>query len=86
MKLALTADEHWKISLATASGKAIIEKNYHPTIAVKVVPEVLAELYRIVKDSLSQGLDSSKKDMYTASLQKNQVQYFVAYIPTRLRR
>jgi hypothetical protein len=85
-EIGFKADEHWKLGLATAAEKAVIEKNYYPAIAVKVVPEVLVELYRIVKASLNQGLDDHEKDMDAASLQKSQVQYVIAYIPTRLRR
>ncbi|MFA6084890.1 hypothetical protein [Mucilaginibacter sp.] len=80
------ADEHWKVSLATAAEKAAIERSYYPTISTKVVPEVLPELFRIVKATLSQGLDNLEKIMDANTLAKNQLQYVIAYNPNRLRR
>src|SRR5579863_9645901 len=80
------ADERWKVSLATAEEKKAIEKSYYPTISAKVVPEILAEMFRIVKAALSQGLDNLELTMDAESLAKNQLQYVVAYNPNRLRR
>jgi hypothetical protein len=80
------ADESWKVSLATAAEKAALEKNYYPVIATRVLPEVLPGLFRIVKATLRQGLDSSESAMDTKELIKSQLYYVVAYNPNRLRR
>jgi hypothetical protein len=80
------ADEQWKVSLATAEEKTAIEKNYYPTISTKVVPEVLSEMFRIVKATLSQALDNLENSMDAGSLEKQQLQYVVAYNPNRVRR
>jgi hypothetical protein len=80
------ADEHWKVSLATAAEKAAIEKNYYPTISTKGVPEALSKMFRIVKATLSQALDNAEKSMDANSLAKNGLQYVIAYNPNRLRR
>ena len=80
------ADESWKVSLATAAEKAVIEKNYYPVIATRVIPEVLPGLYRIVKATLNQGLDHAENAMDAKSLAKSELYYVVAYNPNRLRR
>ncbi len=80
------ADESWKVSLATAAEKAVIEKNYYPVIATKVVPEALPGLYRTVKATLSQALDQTESAMDAKNLAKNELYYVVAYNPNRLRR
>ncbi len=80
------ADESWKVSLATAAEKAAIEKNYYPVIATRVAPEVLPGLFRIVKATLSQGLDHAESSMDTQRLVKSELYYVVAYNPNRLRR
>jgi hypothetical protein len=79
------ADENWQVSLATAAEKAAIEKNYYPTISTKVMPEVLSEMFRIVKATLKQVYNLEKL-LDVNSLEKSQVQYVVAYNPNRLRR
>jgi hypothetical protein len=80
------ADESWKVSLATATEKAAIEKNYYPVIATKIVPELLPELFRTIKASLSQGLDNFESSMDAKELVKSERHYVVAYNPNRLRR
>lgn len=80
------AEESWKVSLATAAQKAVIEKNYYPVIATKVLPEVLPGLFRIVKATLSQGLDNFESSMDAGTLAKSELYYVVAFNPNRLRR
>jgi hypothetical protein len=80
------ADEQWNISLATAAEKAAIEKNYYPTIATRVMPEILAEVFCMVKTTLNQRLDNFEKNMDPASVQKSHLQYVIAYNPNRQRR
>jgi len=81
-----TADESWKVSLATAAQKAVIEKTYYPVIATKVVPEVLPGLFRIVKATLKQGIDDLDSLVDAKGLVKSELYYVVAYNPNRLRR
>jgi|KBSMisStaDraftv2_1062788.scaffolds.fasta_scaffold4085744_1 hypothetical protein len=80
------ADEYWKVSQATAAEKEAIEKSYYPTISTRVVPEILLEMFRIVKAALGQNRDTPENAIDAASVTKNQLQYVVAYNPNRLRR
>ncbi|MCC8426497.1 hypothetical protein [Mucilaginibacter sp. UR6-11] len=80
------AGESWKIGLATAAEKAAIEKNYHPVISTKVSPEFLPQLYRIVKATFGQALNSAESAMNAKSLIQSALYYVVAHNPGRPRR
>ncbi|HEY8783132.1 MAG TPA: hypothetical protein VIM16_16015 [Mucilaginibacter sp.] len=80
------ADEHWQVSLATAAEKVEIENKYNPTLSAKVLPEVLSEMFHIIKATLHQGLNNLDKALDPNSLTKNQLQYVIAYNPNRVRR
>ena len=77
------ADENWDVSMVTSQQKADIEKKYFPTLATKVLPEMLAEMLGSVKFKLNQGIE---KVLETTSIRQQQLQYLVAFSPNRLRR
>jgi hypothetical protein len=54
------------VSLATAAEKTAIEKSYYPTISTKVVPEILSEMFRIVKAALGENRDNPDNTMDVA--------------------
>jgi len=64
------ADEHWQVSLATAAEKVEIENKYNPTLSAKVLPEVLSEMFHIIKATLHQGLNNLDKALDPNSLTK----------------
>lgn len=78
------ADEGWELGMASVEKKASLEKQYHPVVSLKVIPENLAELFRLVKDRLSEirpgyiGLSNP-----TPGLDQD-LQYLVAYSPKRV--
>jgi len=80
------ADEKWEVSMATGKEKTAIEKEYFPTMAAKVLPEMLGEMLGTVKSKLSQQLAEPEKDMNISSIRKQQLQYLVAYSLNRQRR
>jgi hypothetical protein len=79
------ANEVWEINRATFEEKAALEKRYQQTVSAKVLPEVLGELFGLVKDKLIQAkaLGESKTDA-NAVLDINQ-QYLVAFNPSKLK-
>ncbi len=81
------ADEGWELSLANDEEKLAIEKRYYPTIATKVLPEILLELFRVVKSKLMQAkYDVTRKIIdNNQSAHSNNMQYLVAYNPKRPR-
>jgi hypothetical protein len=80
------ADEHWEVSMATSAEKAAIEKQYFPTLAANVLPEMLVEMLGSVQFKLTQKLAGLDKTLDTTAIRKQHLQYLVAYNPDRLRR
>lgn len=79
------ANEEWELSLATDTQKAELEKQYYPTLSTKALPEVLAELFKLVKGKLN----SIKSDYSTNEAVNNtahsDLQYLIAFNPDRHR-
>jgi len=78
-------DEGWELNVATQDEKVFIEKRYHPTIAAKVLPEILSELFGVVKDKLSQVKSEIRNNLQTGNINNTELQYLVAFNPKRPR-
>ena len=80
-------DENWELSLASASEASDIEKKYYPTITTKVLPEILAELMRVVKVKLIEAKAGFERkfDSGNPSTAGRDLQYLVAFNPKRVR-
>lgn len=78
-------DETWEISLATADERSALEKKYYPTISAKVLPEMLAELFALVKKKLFMIQSDQEKSLNTDTVIKKHLQYLVAFNPKRQR-
>ncbi|MDV6217847.1 hypothetical protein R1T15_25260 [Mucilaginibacter sp. L3T2-6] len=79
------ADEGWKLNVLSDAEKVVVEKQYHPVISVKALPEVLSELFNLVKDALSQVKPNIINSMTPENLSMCGLQYLVAYNPKRVR-
>jgi hypothetical protein len=80
------ADERWELSLTTAEEKTSIEKRYFPTVAIRVMPEVLGELFRLVKVKLADIKYGLTKTREHESIAGEELQYLIAFNPNRPRR
>jgi hypothetical protein len=78
-------DETWEIRLATAEERSALEKKYYPTISAKVLPEILAELFGLIKKKLFMVQSDQEKSLNTDTIIKNHLQYLVAFNPKRQR-
>lgn len=79
------ADEEWELSLATDIQKAELEKKYYPTISTKALPEVLAELFKLVKGKLTQVRSEFDNKRVENSAAHSDLRYLIAYSPGRYR-
>lgn len=79
-------DEGWEVSLVSAEQKIAIEKKYYPTIAQKIVPEILMDTFRMVKATLNQSIKEATQVIEKRPVPQPQLQYLMAYNPNRLRR
>ena len=78
-------DEAWEIILATADEKSALEKKYYPTISTQVLPEMLAELFELIKKKLVLVVSDLEKKSDTKTVIKNHLQYLIAFNPQRQR-
>jgi len=78
-------DEGWELNVATQDEKIFIEKRYHPTIAAKVLPEILSEMFGLVKDKLIQVKSEIRNNLQTGGTNNTELQYLVAFNPKRPR-
>jgi hypothetical protein len=79
-------DEHWEVTLSTAAEKTAIEKQYYPTVASIILPELLAATFQLVKDRLNQVIKERAILPESRFSLPPVYEYMVAYNPNRLRR
>ena len=80
------ADDKWEVSLATDDEKAAIEDKYVPTVAVKVAPAMLSQMFSLVKENLHQPKTEVEQGYNTSNIHANQLHYLIAYTAKRVRR
>lgn len=79
------ADDNWHLSLVTDAERSKIQKNYHPTIAAKMFPELLLPVFHSIKSKLNQSLSSEEQLLSTKDILSENLKFLVAYVPTRMR-
>ena len=78
------SDDTWELSMATDSGRSKLQKDYYPVIAVKILPEILLEVFNSAKSGLKQFTSNGPEPDAKAILAEN-YNYLVAVNPKRLR-
>lgn len=78
-------DEGWELNVATQEEMVDIEKRYHPTITTKVLPEIISEMFGLVKDKLIHVKSEIRNNLNTNIRPNSTLQYLVAYNPKRPR-
>jgi hypothetical protein len=78
-------DEGWELNIATQDEKTDIEKRYHPTITTKVLPEIISEMFGLVKDKLIQVKSEIRNNINTTVRPDSNLEYLVAFNPKRPR-
>jgi hypothetical protein len=79
------ADDEWEFSMANDEDKKFLEKKYYPVVTAKVLPEILSELFKLVKTKLVQAKVNLEHKMDTGSVPESSLQYLIAYNPKRHR-
>jgi hypothetical protein len=78
-------DEEWTFSMANDAEKKILEKRYYPVITAKVLPEILSELFNLVKTKLKQARTNMEHNLDTDNAPDSPLQYLIAFNPKRFR-
>lgn len=77
-----TADEGWELNAVSDVRRIEIEKKYYPTVSVKVLPEMLGEFFRLVKDRSAQLKTGIINSVQAANTDRD-LCYLVAFNPKR---
>ena len=79
------AEDNWELSMVTDAERQKIQKDYYPTIATKVIPEFLLQVFNLTKATLNQSLNKTDADPNKRSVVNNELNYIVAFNPKRPR-
>lgn len=79
-------DEHWEVQMATAAEKKAFEKQYHPTVATSVLPELLNATFALVKAQLNQVIKTQTLIPLERFAPVPVYEYLVAFNSNRIRR
>jgi hypothetical protein len=79
------AEDNWQLSVVSDAERSKIQKDYHPTIAQKLAPEMLLPVFHSIKAKLNQTLTEEEQLLNKRSITTDNLKFLVAYIPTRIR-
>ena len=79
------ADDTWELSMATDSGRSKLQKDYYPAIAVKIVPEILLQVFNSAKSGLKQSYTNEGQLPDAKAILAENYTYLVAVNPKRPR-
>ncbi|MBK0378843.1 hypothetical protein [Mucilaginibacter segetis] len=72
-------DDSWEFSMVSDSGRSSIQKNYYPTIAVKIMPEILLQVFHTIKSRLNQTFSKDERQFQTKNIEEEDLNFLVAY-------
>ncbi|MCC8424059.1 hypothetical protein [Mucilaginibacter sp. UR6-11] len=79
------ADDSWELTMVTDAERQKIQKDYYPTIATKVIPEFLLQVFNLAKLRLNQSLNQVEENPNNRSVINSDLSYIVAFNPKRKR-
>lgn len=79
-------DEHWEVQMATAAEKKAFEKQYYPTVATSILPELLKATFALVKTQLNQVIKAQTLIPSDRFAPEPVYEYLVAFNLNRVRR
>jgi len=79
------AEDNWELSMVTDAERQKIQKDYYPTIATKVIPEFLLQVFNLTRVRLNQTLNKTEGGLNNRSVVNSELNYIVAFNPKRPR-
>jgi hypothetical protein len=73
------ADDNWEFSLASDAERVKIQKDYYPTNATKIFPEIGLQVMHGVKAQLKQSFTKEEQALDNRSVIAGELNYLVAY-------
>jgi hypothetical protein len=78
--------EHWEVQMATAAEKKALEKQYHPTVTTKMLPELINTAFSLVKAQLNQVIKLQAPTAPDRFAAQPEYEYLLAFNTNRIRR
>jgi hypothetical protein len=79
------ADDKWELNLATDRERSRLQNNYNPSIATKILPESLLQVFRSIKERLHQQMNTDEEQLDMRTVLNRELTFIVAYNPKRMR-
>ena len=79
------ADDNWEFSMVTNADRLKIQRNYFPTAATKMGPEILLQVLNQVKARLNQSYTRDDNSIDKRTIIEDELDYLVAFNPKRPR-
>lgn len=73
------ADDVWEFSLVGDVEKLRLQKTYYPTIATKMLPEAVLEVFHKIKSRLNQSFSKDEQSLDKRTVVTDNLNYLVAY-------
>lgn len=78
-------EDNWVLNMVTDAERIKIQKDYYPTIATKVIPEFLLQVYHMTKLKLNLATAKNDESLTNRSVVTGELNYLVAFNPKRPR-
>jgi hypothetical protein len=78
-------DDSWELTMVTDLERKKIQKDYYPTIATKVIPEFLLQVFNLTKSRLNQSSGRAEETPGNRSVINADLSFIVAFNPKRPR-
>ena len=78
-------EDNWELSMATNTERIKIQKDYYPTVAAKIVPEILLQVLHTIKGRLNQQTHKGEQKPDNQNNLNEDLTYLVAFNPKRPR-
>jgi len=75
--------ESWSLQMATDQEVITLKRHHHPVVSMRLIPEVLLNVYHRIKAKLKQPLTSADTAFSVSELAENQKKHLTAY-PVKL--
>jgi hypothetical protein len=79
------AEDNWELSMVTNTERIKLQKDYFPTIAAKIGPEILSQVYHAIKTRLNQSFNHTPPQTDGRTVVTEDLNYLVAINPKRMR-
>jgi hypothetical protein len=78
-------EDNWELSMVTNTERIKIQKDYFPTVAAKIVPEILLQVLHTIKARLNQQAYKGEQKPDERTALNEDLNYLVAFNPKRPR-